>query len=113
MSTSHNQRTQIMLGHPHNLLHRLHYTHLKRVPLVMQSEVPECALACVAMVSGYYGYQINVASLRRLVRIGTQGMNLKQVMELASRIRLTARAVQCEVEELDQLSLPRALFIGI
>ncbi|CAH7226907.1 putative COLICIN V SECRETION ABC TRANSPORTER [Vibrio chagasii] len=106
MSTSHNQRTQSMLGHPHNLLHRLHYTHLKRVPLVMQSEVSECALACVAMISGYYGYQINVASLRRMVRIGTQGMNLKQVMELASRIRLTARAVQCEVEELDQLSLP-------
>lgn len=41
-----------------------------------------------------------------MVRVGAQGMNLKQVMELASRIKLIARAVQCEIEELDQLTLP-------
>ncbi|PTO97434.1 hypothetical protein CWO17_21505 [Vibrio sp. 10N.286.45.A3] len=40
-----------------------------------------------------------------MVRISAQGINLKQVMELASRIRLIARAVQCEIEELEQLTL--------
>jgi ATP-binding cassette subfamily B protein RaxB len=41
-----------------------------------------------------------------MVAIGTQGMNLKQSMEVASQIKLTSRAVQCEVEELEQPTMP-------
>ena len=106
MSTTQYQSKQNTSAKCSNPLQRLHYAYIKRVPLVMQSEVSECALACLAMVSGYYGLQINVASLRQMVVIGTQGMNLKQVMEIASQIKLTSRAVQCEVQELEQLTLP-------
>ncbi len=106
MSTIQCQSKQNTFAKDHNPLQRLHYAYIKRVPLVMQCEVSECALACLAMISGYYGCPINVASLRQMVAIGTQGMNLKQIMEVASQIKFTSRAVQCEVEELEQLTLP-------
>jgi len=94
---------QNMLKDP---LQLLLYRTFKRVPLVMQSEVSECALACLSMVSGYHGSKIDVASLRRLVSVGDQGMNLKQVIELASQLHLTSRAIKCELEEVRQLTLP-------
>ncbi|MFM2398143.1 MAG: Peptidase family, partial [Pseudomonadota bacterium] len=28
-----------------------------RVPIILQTEAPECGIACVAMVASYYGYR--------------------------------------------------------
>lgn len=37
----------------------------KRVPVILQVEAAECGLACIAMVMGYYGHQIDLATMRR------------------------------------------------
>ncbi|NOI06228.1 peptidase domain-containing ABC transporter [Vibrio anguillarum] len=84
----------------------LSFSGLKRVPIVLQSEVSECGLACLAMISSFYGHQINVASLRTHMTLGAQGMNLSQMLDVAGQLHLAGRGVKCEVEDISQLTLP-------
>jgi ATP-binding cassette subfamily B protein RaxB len=87
--------------------HRLlSYSGKRRVPLVMQAEVAECGLACVAMVTSYYGRQTNIAPLRTRVALDSQGMNLRQIMELTSQLGFSNRAVRCSLSEVGELKLP-------
>ncbi|CAH1584186.1 Putative toxin transporter [Vibrio jasicida] len=78
----------------------------KQVPMIMQSEVAECGLASIAMISSYYGNKVNIASLRGHMIVGNQGMNLKQMMEASVKLGLTSRAIQCPMEDIKQLVLP-------
>jgi ATP-binding cassette subfamily B protein RaxB len=89
-----------------NPLDLLNYSGTKRVPLIMQSEVAECGLASLAMISSYYGYKINIASLRQYAALDSHGMTLKRIMEIASDLNLATRAVKCELEDISQLKLP-------
>ncbi len=84
----------------------LSFSGLKRVPIVLQSEVSECGLACLAMISSFYGHQVNVASLRSLITLGDQGMNLSQLVDISGQLHLAGRGVKCEVEDITQLALP-------
>ncbi|UIP28076.1 peptidase domain-containing ABC transporter [Photobacterium sp. TLY01] len=84
----------------------LSYSGKKRVPMVMQAEVAECGLACLAMIASYHGFQINIPPLRQRMALDDSGMNLKQMMMLAGDLQLAGRALKCDLEEIDQLQLP-------
>ncbi len=92
-----------------NPLDLISFSGLKRVPIILQSEVAECGLACIAMVSSYYGNKVNLASLRQKKNVSSQGMALNEMMEVASTLNLSSRAVQCEIDEVELLSLPCVL----
>ena len=79
------------------------------VPVVLQSEVAECGLACVAMIASYFGYRIDIASLRRKFSTSLKGINLNHLLYVADGCGLSARAVRCELEELRQLRVPAIL----
>ncbi|WP_234498140.1 peptidase domain-containing ABC transporter [Vibrio maritimus] len=87
-------------------LELLRYSGKKTVPLILQSEVAECGLACLAMVSSYYGNKVNISLLRQSLKVGTQGMNLRQIMDTAGVLGLSARAIQCDLSEIRNLSRP-------
>lgn len=84
----------------------LSYSGKRRVPLILQAEVAECGLACIAMISSYHGYQVNIPPLRKKITLDSNGMNLKQLMELADQLKLSCRALQCSLEEIGDLKLP-------
>ncbi|KAB1180282.1 peptidase domain-containing ABC transporter [Photobacterium damselae subsp. damselae] len=88
---------------PRNLLS---FSTLRPVPIIIQSEMAECGLACLAMIASYYGLKIDVAKLRKHCNLGLQGMNLKNIMDISSELELATRAVKCELEDLKHLSLP-------
>lgn len=88
------------------VLSLLSYSGKRRVPLILQAEVAECGLACIAMISSYYGYQVNIPPLRKKSNLDSNGMNLKQLMELADQLKLSGRALQCSLEEIGDLKLP-------
>lgn len=48
-----------------------------KTPLILQSETNECGLACLAMMAGYFGKRIDLASARTLHGIGSHGMTLR------------------------------------
>lgn len=84
----------------------LSYSGKRRVPLVMQSEISECGLACLAMISSFYKYQVNLAPLRKNLSIDSNGMNLKQLIEVANDLHLSSRALKCPIEDIKKLKLP-------
>ncbi|GEK16130.1 peptidase domain-containing ABC transporter [Aliivibrio fischeri] len=82
------------------------YSGKRNVPLIMQSEVSECGLACLAMISSFYGYKINLSPLRKKLTLDSNGINLKQLMNVANQLHFSSRALQCSLNEIEQLSLP-------
>lgn len=92
-----------------NPLDLLSFSRLRRVPLILQSEISECGLACLAMISSFYGHRANVTSLREIMTLGSQGMNLNQMISVAGNLGLSARGVRCDMEDINNLSMPCVL----
>ena len=78
----------------------------RRTPVVLQSEAAECGLACLAMVASRYGHRMNLPALRCRYDLSLKGMTLREVMRVASAIRLATRALRVEMSHLNQLRLP-------
>lgn len=79
------------------------------VPLILQQERSECGLAAVAMVAGHYGHEIGLHSLRRRAVPSSRGSSLKELVELARELRLIARPLRLEPDEIGKLRLPAIL----
>ncbi|TFH89437.1 peptidase domain-containing ABC transporter [Vibrio ouci] len=84
----------------------LNFYDLKRVPLILQSEVAECGLASLAMILSYHGHMTDLHALRKQANISSKGMSLKGVMDLAGDLNLSGRALKCSLEEIPKLKLP-------
>ncbi|WP_244662907.1 cysteine peptidase family C39 domain-containing protein [Vibrio harveyi] len=84
----------------------LNFNGVKKVPLVLQSENTECGLACIAMISSFYGHKINLLPLRHHTNLGDQGVELLRLMDIANDLSLVPRALQCSLEEVTHLALP-------
>ena len=81
----------------------------RRVRPVLQTELAECGLACLAMVAAHHGHKINLAGLRQQYPASMKGATLAQLMAVASSIDLAPRAVRLETDELSQLQVPAIL----
>lgn len=81
----------------------------RKTPYIAQSASSECALACLAMVAGYHGYETDLIALRQRYGISLKGATLKQVMQVAENIGFNARPLRGEIEDLPHLSLPAIL----
>lgn len=78
----------------------------KKCPIIYQAETSECGIACLAMISHYYGRETNIMSLRRELQYNDNGLSLHTLSEYANQINLESRALQLELNELNQLRLP-------
>ena len=80
-----------------------------RLPLILQSERCECALACLAMLLGYFGYRTDLTTLRNRCPVSQHGMTLKGVLNLAGHLDLAARPLRLDMADVPRLSLPAIL----
>lgn len=48
----------------------------ERMPLIMQAEMAECGLACLAMVLGHYGFVTDLKAMRDRFQMSLRGMTL-------------------------------------
>ncbi len=87
----------------------LNFSVARRTPLILQSETAECGLACLAMVAGHYGHQVDLATLRARHAISLRGSTLADLMRLAGCLHLTPRPLRLDLEHLAQLRLPCVL----
>lgn len=76
------------------------------IPLVLQSESAECGLACIAMIASYYGYKTDLTSLRYSVSISSNGLNIKHLIDISSRLKLSGRAIKIDIDNLSNLEMP-------
>ncbi|MFB5173096.1 peptidase domain-containing ABC transporter [Erwinia amylovora] len=78
----------------------------KKLPVVMQTEVTECGLACLTMIAAWHGRDTDIYSMRKVFDVSNNGMTLRQLITAAERISMNARAVRLELEELSSARLP-------
>ncbi len=78
----------------------------RRLPLVLQTEAAECALACLAMIAGYHGHQLDLPGLRRRYGSSLKGTSLSRLIEIAQALGFEARPLRAELAYLAQAQLP-------
>ncbi len=52
-------------SHGSEPLSLLEFSGKQRVPLVMQTEMAECGLACLAMIASYHGHKLDLPAVRQ------------------------------------------------
>ena len=87
-------------------IEKLQFSPHKSLPIITQTEAAECGLACLAMISGYYGHQIDLLSLRQKFNISIGGMTLQDIMQFAGSLDLTSRPLKVELCDLEYLQTP-------
>jgi ATP-binding cassette, subfamily B, bacterial CvaB/MchF/RaxB len=80
-----------------------------RVPLLLQSEAAECALACLAMVVGAHGHRTDLATLRQRFSLSLKGATMADLVRMAGELRFNPRALRVEPQQLEQIALPCVL----
>lgn len=78
----------------------------RRLPLILQSETAECGLACLAMVGGFHGHEIDLASLRRQFNVGQAGTSIKSLARLAEQLKLSAQTLKLDLPQIKALKCP-------
>jgi len=73
---------------------------------ILQSQVAECGLACIAMVITAHGQSTSLADLRQRFPQSLKGSNLKQLMVCSAVLGFSARPLRLELHELGQLVRP-------
>lgn len=78
----------------------------RRLPVILQGEAAECGLACIAMVAGYHGHDIDLLSLRQRFSFSLRGASFRHLVEIAAALHLSARAIKVELDDLAHLRTP-------
>ncbi len=78
----------------------------QKLPVVFQTEAAECGLACLAMIAGYHGAQIDLPALRQRFSLSLRGATLAHIIKFAGSLDLTARPLRVELEDLGYLKTP-------
>jgi len=81
----------------------------RRVPMTLQSEAPECGIACVAMIATFHGHQTDLLAMRTRLSPSLKGITLKQVSQVAETMGLASRGVKADLPALGKLQLPAVL----
>ncbi len=92
-----------------NPLNLLHFSRHQTLPMVMQSEMGECGVACLTMVANYYGDRSDINRVREKVNASGKGLRLSDVIDAAGRLQLNARPLRLDLEHLQALKTPAIL----
>ncbi|RZK71985.1 MAG: peptidase domain-containing ABC transporter [Pedobacter sp.] len=77
-----------------------------RLEPVLQTELAECGLACLVMISNFYGQDVNLIGIRVKHAVTTGGLDLGMLMELSDQLGFDNLPVRVELEDLSALQLP-------
>ncbi|HHJ4166049.1 peptidase domain-containing ABC transporter [Raoultella ornithinolytica] len=93
-------------GNVRRMINQLDMRWRRRVPVIHQTETSECGLACLAMICGHFGKNIDLISLRRKFNLSARGENLAGINSIAEQLGMVTRALSLELDELGALKTP-------
>ncbi len=82
---------------------------MAKLPVILQTEMTECGLACLAMIARYYGHNIDLNVLRQKHLVSMTGASLKSIMQIADSLDLGSRPLRLDMDHLHKLQLPAIL----
>ncbi len=91
------------------ILSLLRFSNNYKLPVILQTEQSECGLACLAMVSTYFGHRLDLATARQEASISLQGITLETMMSIADKLQMSSRPLRLELDSLAELSMPAIL----
>ena len=80
-----------------------------KLPVILQTEMTECGLACLAMIARYHGHDIDLNVLRRKHLVSMTGASLKSVIAVGDGLQLSSRPLRVDLDHLKKLQLPAML----
>ncbi|TAK37659.1 MAG: peptidase domain-containing ABC transporter [Lysobacteraceae bacterium] len=83
---------------------------MRKLPVILQSEIHECGQACVAMISTYYGCLVDLPYLRSKFGTSIKGTSLHRLVAILRELGFQARAYSVPAENLGKIALPCVLF---
>jgi len=86
----------------------LHFSS-QRLPILLQSEVAECGVSCVAMVASYHGHKVNMITMRQRYPVGLRGVTVRQITQIANDLGMNARALKVDLGQLNKVKSPAIL----
>jgi len=89
-----------------NYLERLSFGFSKKLPIVLQTEIAECGLACLTSIAGYYGYHSDLRTMRQKYSLSQKGLTLADIVRFANDLNLTSRALRLDLDDLPNLRTP-------
>ncbi|HBX5894830.1 TPA: peptidase domain-containing ABC transporter [Klebsiella pneumoniae] len=93
-------------GNVRRMINQLDMRWRRRFPVIHQTETSECGLACLAMICGHFGKNIDLISLRRKFNLSARGANLAGINSIAEQLGMVTRALSLELDELGALKTP-------
>ncbi|MEG7470753.1 peptidase domain-containing ABC transporter [Serratia marcescens] len=78
----------------------------RRVPVIHQTEASECGLACLAMICGHYGKNVDLISLRQQFNLSARGATLASAQGIATQLGMMTRALSLDLDEIGALKKP-------
>ena len=84
----------------------LNFGRMNRLRAVLQTEAAECGLACLVMIAGFYRNHVDLVSLRQMYPVSVKGATLDRLMDVASHLGLSSRAVRVELDQVTNLQMP-------
>lgn len=94
------------MSHPLSLLN---FSGRRRLPVMRQTEGAECGLACLAMIAGYHGFEVDLNTLRRRFPVSLKGATLRSLMTTADHLNLAPRPLRAELSGLSRIRTPAVL----
>ncbi len=85
---------------------RLHFSFIRKVPQILQTESAECGLACLTMICRYYGMDVDLFNLRHRFGISSHGATLGLLVDIAGKVNLKTRPLSLDLDEVRQLRTP-------
>lgn len=83
--------------------------HRAHLPVILQTEMTECGLACLAMIARYHGHDVDLNTLRQRFLLSMRGTSLKQIIRIAGELSLSPRALRVDLDQIDKLAQPAIL----
>ncbi len=77
--------------------------------MIRQTEITECGIACIAMISCYWGHKIDLPNIRKYHLTSLKGTTLQHLISLAQQLNLMTRPLKLDLSHLHKLKAPSVL----
>ena len=85
------------------------FSRTPKLPIILQDERVECGHACVAMISNYWGHQLDLYDLRNINKTSNRGTTLLEINQLLERLGFGTRPLRVPLDELHLIKCPAIL----
>ncbi len=92
-----------------NPIHLLNFSFRPRLPVILQTEVAECGLTCLAMIANFHGHHFDLNGLRQKFYLSSKGSTLGDLMTMADELKFVSRPLKLELDHLKELKTPAIL----